>query len=150
MHVRFDRVDDMRELYGQVHATVACFRPGFGKSCPNSVVEGFACGRPAIVAEHSGIASLVRATGSGAVTSFDVTHLSAQVDALARDWDGYARRARETAERSFDLHRFTADYRAVYAELLGLSTPAGEALQSASGPIPAPWAAGRPSKNGRS
>jgi glycosyltransferase involved in cell wall biosynthesis len=111
--------DRMSEVYASVDAVVCFYAAGFGKSCPNSVIESLACGRPVLLADSCGLADLVMQEGGGVVASRDAVALS---DGLRRLRDGHARlrdNARETAERVFSLERFRADYAGLYSRLTG-------------------------------
>jgi glycosyltransferase involved in cell wall biosynthesis len=105
---------DMREQYARAWATIACFAPGTGKTCPNFVLEGLASRRPAILTSGVGIAADVAGDGAGLVTDRTVHALDAAIDALRTDWTGYADRARALAERAFDLRLFHDRYDALY------------------------------------
>ena len=113
--VLHEAVVDMRALFARTHCTIACFRPGHGKSCPNSIIEGMACGRPAIVTDTSGIAEVLRRTRSGLVTSRVVTDIGVALDVLKQDWFEYSRAARSAAELLFDIDRFLAQYQHLYS-----------------------------------
>lgn len=117
--VRRGDVGDMAQVFSGVHATIAAFAPGFGKSCPNSVIEGLACARPALLSEQVGIAELVRRHGAGMKAPRDA---AAFVEAIQRLRDGYAdyaRSARALAESHFSLHGFCRRYAKIYCELAG-------------------------------
>jgi glycosyltransferase involved in cell wall biosynthesis len=110
---------DMRAQFADVHATVAAFAPGTGKSCPNFVIEGLATGRPCIMTPEGGLSRLLDRSGAGVVAERDVTALAAAVDRLRGTWQDYSRRAREMAEREFDLRQFQVAYERIYRDLAG-------------------------------
>jgi glycosyltransferase involved in cell wall biosynthesis len=93
---------DMPEVYRSAHATVCCFEAGIGKSAPNSVVEGLAAGRPALVTDTCGIGALIAHWGAGVVTLRTVEGLARGVDDLRRSYDDASARARRLAESEFD------------------------------------------------
>ena len=70
-NVTLNHVDarDMAAVYNSVHAVACCYAEGFGKSAPNSVIEGLACGRPALVSTACGLADVVKENGAGAVAA---------------------------------------------------------------------------------
>jgi glycosyltransferase involved in cell wall biosynthesis len=108
---------DMRSQFANVHATIAAFSPGAGKSCPNFVVEGLAAGRPCIMTAESGLSRVLDRSGAGVVTERDVTGMAAAVDRLRGSWEDYSHRARELAESEFGLKQFRASYERIYTEL---------------------------------
>ncbi len=109
----------MPEVYRSAHATICCYGEGFGKSCPNSIVESAACGRPVIVSATTGVASLIERTRAGVVVPSTVRAAVAAVDTLRGDYAGYAERARALAVQTFDIEAFRARYRELYARLAG-------------------------------
>jgi glycosyltransferase involved in cell wall biosynthesis len=112
--VSFGDRADMRELYAQAWGTIACFAPGAGKTCPNFVVEGLACGRPAIVTPGVGLSREIARHQAGLVADRSVPALSAAVDALLQGWPALSDRARALAERHFNVSHFRAGYEALY------------------------------------
>lgn len=108
---------DMNEGYARAHATICCFEAGAGKSSPNSVLEGLAAGRPALVTRECGIAGLIGRTGAGAVCDRSVEALADGVDRLMADLPGMSVRARVAAETHFDHREFLRRYAAIYQEL---------------------------------
>jgi glycosyltransferase involved in cell wall biosynthesis len=103
---------DMREVFGQVHATVIGFAEGAGKSCPNFVVEGLACGRPAIVPWGMAIGS--PDDGVCEVDISDAAATSDAVSAVQSDWSDFSARARAGAERLYDAESFIRRYEELY------------------------------------
>lgn len=107
----------MTDVYRGAHAVACLYAEGFGKTTPNSVVEGLACGRPVLVSPACGIADVVTQMGAGhAVRTLD--EAVAAVRALQADWHGASARARAAAQRHFDVRQFLSAYRAAYADLL--------------------------------
>lgn len=121
--VEHDIVPDMREYFARAHATVAMFARGAGKACPNFVIEGLACGRPAIVSDESGLAGLVDAAGAGIATARRVPALSEAVDRLKSEWFIRSERARALAEAHFDERQFVARYEQMYQQLKKATRP---------------------------
>lgn len=118
-NVRVEQCDaeGMPALYRSVHAVVCCYADGFGKSCPNSVIEGLACGRPALLANTCGISELVEERQAGVATRRTVDGLAAGAERLEAGIDAHARCARTLAEETFGLERFWKAYADVYREL---------------------------------
>jgi glycosyltransferase involved in cell wall biosynthesis len=109
--------DDMAVAYRGVHATICAFAQGFGKACPNSIIEGLASGRPALLTDTCGIASLVERKGAGISAARSVMALLQGLDAIRADIVGYSARARALAEETFDLTCFRRTYAEMYQEL---------------------------------
>jgi glycosyltransferase involved in cell wall biosynthesis len=116
-NVSFDAVVDMRRLYGSVHATIACFAAGVGKTLPSFVLEGFAAGRPCLCTTTMSLAPIVAGAGAGAAVARDAGALAAAVDRLRTSWTSWSERARDLAETSFDERRFVARYEQLYEEI---------------------------------
>jgi glycosyltransferase involved in cell wall biosynthesis len=115
-NVRIDFRDaiDMRSALAEAHATITLFADRFGKSCPNSVIEGLACGRPAIVSTGCGIADLITRSGAGRGSRRSADDVLQAIEDVRRDYDTFARGARALAESCFDLNRFFAAYESIY------------------------------------
>lgn len=116
---------DMAPVYRSAHAVACLYEPGFGKSCPNSIIEGMACGVPALVSDSCGIAGLIDRTGSGIVTARTPAAVAAAAQALRRAHGEHVRAARFTAEQHFDVRNFLAAYVRVYEETLAMATNRG-------------------------
>jgi glycosyltransferase involved in cell wall biosynthesis len=108
---------EMAEVYAGVHATACFFSDGFGKSCPNSIIEGLACGRPALVTNTCGIAPLIAEHNAGVSTARSVKALGVGLEQLRADFDQRRIAARRLAERYFGLDGFVRSYASVYADL---------------------------------
>jgi glycosyltransferase involved in cell wall biosynthesis len=108
---------DISQFYRGVHATILLTAPGYGKSCPNSVIEGLACGCPAVVSDTCGIADLLVRFGAGIAVTRDVDAVVAALHELRTSWAERSTSARALAERHFSLDAFLAAYRTVYDEL---------------------------------
>jgi glycosyltransferase involved in cell wall biosynthesis len=110
--------ESMADVYGDVHAVICCYQKGFGKTCPNSVMEALACGRPALVTEDVGLASVVDTEGCGVVAKRSSDSVASALEILRRDYAQYQGRARSAALAYFDLQRATDQYAALYRELV--------------------------------
>jgi len=108
---------NMADVYLNAHATACFFDAGVGKSAPNSVVEGLASGRPALLTDTCGVADIVGAWQAGVVCPRDITALVGSIDELRRDYPRYALQARRLAEQEFDSRRALARYAALYERL---------------------------------
>jgi glycosyltransferase involved in cell wall biosynthesis len=106
--VRYGDEPDMRRAYQQAHAVAALFAPGKAKSCPNSVVEALACGRPVIVSASSGVARLVERHGCGVTAELNATAVSAAVT------EHFAAQARPVAEQFFSRDTCIRQYADVW------------------------------------
>lgn len=104
----------MESIYAAAHATICAYAGGFGKSCPNSIVEGLACGRPAIVTDTCGLADLLDDFGGGQVAARDPDDVTAAIERLRADYAQSCARARMLAERHFDVRSFRRSYQELY------------------------------------
>jgi glycosyltransferase involved in cell wall biosynthesis len=109
---------DMVPFYEAVHATTCCFEAGYGKAAPNSVVEGLACGRPALVTDTCGIADVIREWRAGVVTSRSAVDLARGIDRLRDGYSAMSAQARRLAEAEFDCRRAAQRYGALYRSLI--------------------------------
>jgi len=109
----------MAAMYASAHAVVCAYAPGFGKSAPNSIIEGLACGRPALVTRDCGLAAVIARGRAGQSVGRSPLDLAAGIEALRDSYDEYAFAARRLAESRFDAARFCADYVGIYGEIAG-------------------------------
>jgi len=117
VRLSFELVSDMRDVYRGVDATVAPFTEAV-KFCPTSLVESMACGRPVLVSSRVGLGGMVQEAGCGEVFEPTPAALCEAVDRLRRHYDAYARNARATAERHFDLRTCVREHEKLYEEVL--------------------------------
>jgi glycosyltransferase involved in cell wall biosynthesis len=108
----------MADVYASVHATACFFRDGFGKSCPNSIIESLACGRPVLLSDTCGIAGLVSDRKAGVSAPRSVEALSAGLDSLRADFERRRAEARRLAESCFGIEGFLRSYADLYAGLV--------------------------------
>lgn len=110
---------DMATEYNNADFTVIPFtRPDAGKPCPNSMVEGFACGLPTLISMESPMASFVKLHRCGAIFKTSVESIR---DAVEWACDNYA----TLSANSIDVARshFSADVhyrkmRSIYEEVI--------------------------------
>jgi glycosyltransferase involved in cell wall biosynthesis len=114
-------VPDMSREYRQAHVVAALYADGFGKACPNSVIEGLACGCPAILSQGVGISDLVSGAGAGLIASRTPEDVVQAVAAIRADYARYCRRARALAESEFSEVRFVDAYRDLYRDAVQMS-----------------------------
>ena len=110
-------VADIASAFQRAHATVLMAADGYGKSCPNSVIEGLACGRPALVSPSCGIADLLVSGGAGLTPTRDPRALEQALRALMINPEGWRERARSLAEHRFALSCFSRAYEEAYERL---------------------------------
>jgi len=110
-------VSDTPTLYRSAACVVAPFEAHGGKFLPNSVIEGLACGRPAVVTRHVGLARWVAEYGAGAVCDDGPESLAAGIEATRRKHAEMRAAARRLAEDHFDIRRTLAEYGRLYESL---------------------------------
>jgi len=81
------------------------------------VIEGLACGRPALVSDTCGIADLIQQWGAGTVAPRRLEDLRDALDVLRSGYDAASRRARELAQAEFDRSMAVRRYEAIYRKL---------------------------------
>jgi glycosyltransferase involved in cell wall biosynthesis len=107
----------MPAVYHAAHAVIYCCAAGFGKAAPNSVLEGMACGRPALVTTTCELAASIVDGLAGVAAEPTPVAIATAIDQLGANYDRYANGARRLAERHFDLADFLDSYRRIYAGL---------------------------------
>ena len=111
-------VSDWNSIMESTHAVVAPFRDGSkSKSVPNSIIEGMAAGRPAILSRAVGISSLVETEGAGVVFEDGKLALVAAIRNTQQNWTELARNAFSCARRYFQDEPFCHSYAELYKEL---------------------------------
>jgi glycosyltransferase involved in cell wall biosynthesis len=104
----------MASVYQDADAVACFYEPGFGKSCPNSIVEALACGVPALVSSACGIAGLIEKDGAGIATTRNPSDVAAAARTLSRERTRFSSAARRLAERHFDIRQFVDAYARLY------------------------------------
>jgi glycosyltransferase involved in cell wall biosynthesis len=115
-NIRIDtrRVDDMADVYSEADVVACLYEPGFGKSCPNSIIEGLACGVPALVSPTCGIAGLISREGAGLAATRNPADVAEAARTLSKEHQRFAAAARRVAEQHFDSKQFIAAYAQLY------------------------------------
>jgi glycosyltransferase involved in cell wall biosynthesis len=115
-NIRIDtrRGRDMASVYRDADAVACLYETGFGKSCPNSIIEALACGVPALVSATCGIAGLVARDGAGLATTRDPAAVAEAVRTLRSEHARFSTAARGLAERHFDIRQFVGAYAGLY------------------------------------
>lgn len=118
LHVHHDPDADMLGYFARAHATLTLFARDSGKSAPNSILEGLACGRPAIVTYGCGIARAIERTGAGVACSEALDHVSAAIDRVRHQLPAMRLAAHAAARELFDLRQFVRAYDGLYEEAM--------------------------------
>jgi len=107
---------DMADQLRWADVVTVPFARGFGKSSPNSAIEGLACGRPVLLTPGSGLEQHVRESGAGVVAGERSGEgLAVALAEIERDFPDRRAAARSLALATFSGHSF----RFAYAELYG-------------------------------
>jgi len=115
-NIRIDkrRGRHMASVYQDADAVACLYESGFGKSCPNSIIEAAACGVPALVSSTCGVAGLIARDGAGMATTRHAADVAEAVRALRNDHARFSASARRLAECHFDIRRFVDAYAQLY------------------------------------
>jgi glycosyltransferase involved in cell wall biosynthesis len=122
----------MTEVYQSVHAIACLYAEGFGKSCPNSVVEALACGVPALISESCGIARLIARGGAGLAVPRILQNVVQAVRALRDRQPQFGKAARALAEQHFAIASFLNAYLRLYDEVSEKHKIAAPAIAASS------------------
>ena len=111
-------IPDMNEIYAEHHATIAPFIGGVeNKSCPNSIIESLAAGKPVLVSGDVGISDIVRENGCGVVFEPGEEKLIEAIEKLQKHYKTYQENCRKCAEKYFSNEKFISEYERLYTEL---------------------------------
>jgi len=112
-------VADMGALYRRHHFTVIPFTtPDGGKECPNSLLEGLACGVPVLISSVAPFAEFVQRHDCGEVFDPEPRSFRAALDRGAQRWHTLSAQARTCAEHYFSAKRALGRYGEIYAQCL--------------------------------
>jgi glycosyltransferase involved in cell wall biosynthesis len=111
------RVSNIETYFAKCHFVVAPFRT-VGKPCPNSILEGLASGRPALVSDFVDISELLDKQGAGVRFSPSSAGLEEAFRRMCAEYHTLQANARPCAERYFDLEGTRRSYENIYRKLL--------------------------------
>jgi glycosyltransferase involved in cell wall biosynthesis len=112
-------IKDVSLVYDRVNATVAPFTDDrSNKSCPNSVLESLASGKPVLVSDKVGISGLIEKEKCGVVFKPNPNAFVSAVEELRRHYDFYQERAIPVAKKYFSLPTFLQKYDDLYSDLM--------------------------------
>lgn len=110
-------VGDMAKIYPAYDfAVIPYLEAAGGKECPNSLLEGMACGVPALVSARAPFADYVREHDCGVVFEPTPDALAEAVSTGMSRLATLRANARAAAERDFDLRAAFAKYERIYEE----------------------------------
>jgi glycosyltransferase involved in cell wall biosynthesis len=119
IHIELRRGRTMTSVYQETDAIACLYEPGFGKSCPNSIVEALACGVPALVSDSCGVAGLITKGEAGIAATRNPADVAEAARTLRREHARFSAAARRLAERSFDVRQFVDAYADLYQSTAG-------------------------------
>jgi len=96
---------------------VAPFRT-VGKSCPNSILESLATGRPVLVSRYVDIADLLVQEGAGLSFEQTLDGLREALALLCSRYQSFQHNARLCAEKYFNIQDTLRAYKAIYQQVL--------------------------------
>lgn len=113
VRVVYGRVNDIGRYFAETHVVVAPFRT-VGKPTPNSVLEGLASGRPAIVSHRVDIGSVLESEKAGIWCEATGPEFIGAFRRLRDNYPAFQRNARACAEKHFDLEVMLYKYDEIY------------------------------------
>ena len=109
---------DLKEMYALGDATIAPYKQGYCKPCPNSIPESLAYGKPVLVSDQVGVANLVVQEKVGEVFSLNALSFYDAIEKLRSHYVLYQSRTQSCAEKHFSLKKFLKSYQALYQQIL--------------------------------
>lgn len=115
-----EEINDMREYYAKAHCVILPFGDKrLNKSCPLSMLESLASGRPALVSENVGAGDIIPKTGAGLRVHLSATDFCNALVEMKSNYGRYQTNARAAAEKYFSMELFLARYKNLYMKLIG-------------------------------
>lgn len=112
-------ITDIREVYKTCGAVVLPFRgPALNKSCPLSLVEGLAAGKPVIVTKDVGVSNIIAENSAGAVCDVNYKNLAGAIEEVKSKIGTYRENAVKCAEKYFSLDNCLSEYSKLYNEII--------------------------------
>lgn len=109
------KIENMNEIYGRVHATIAPFTSMNGnKSCPNSIVESILAGKPVLVSNLVGISDIIKRYECGVVFEPNRRSLVAAIRELISNYSYYQANCHKCADERFRFDIFCKKYLNLY------------------------------------
>jgi len=109
-------IENMNDAFAQAHATIMPYMQENDKSCPLSLIESLAAGKPVIVSDKVGVSDIIKKEKCGVVFKNEKDIVSA-VKELKKNYRDYQKNCRKTALKYFSIERFIKDYQVIYHEL---------------------------------
>jgi glycosyltransferase involved in cell wall biosynthesis len=106
-------IPGMHKEYAEAHFVVAPFKT-VGKPAPNSVLEGLATGRPALVSDFTDLGDLLEREQAGVRFTPAIDDLRRAFHHLCRNYDRLQSNCRSCAERHFNLDDVVGHYASAY------------------------------------
>lgn len=110
-----NKVVNMKEELNKVHATIL---PYTGtdecKTCPNSLIESLAAGKPVLTTDIIPFSNLVLKKGCGVVIEPTKEGLIDGIKDLRENYDKYQRKCMPVAKKYFSKERFVKEYGTLY------------------------------------
>jgi glycosyltransferase involved in cell wall biosynthesis len=113
-------VGDMAEVYGQHEFVVIPYtRADGGKECPNSLIEGLACGLPALISTVCPFASFIETHACGVVFEPTPEGLQQAIETGRSRYLELSENAAQTSRRFFSEANLLKRMAGIYQEALG-------------------------------
>lgn len=112
-------VGDMSAEYLKADFTVVPFtHRDAGKPCPNSMVEGMACGLPVLISEAAPMCDFVRENECGGVFELDGKSIAQTYEWACRNYERLSANCIRIANSQFSSHAHYLAHERIYAQLL--------------------------------
>ncbi len=109
---------DLKEMYALGDATIAPYKQGYCKPCPNSIPESLAYGKPVLVSDQVGVAPFISREKVGEVFALDPSSFYQALEKLRSNYAAYQSKTQPCAEKYFSLEIFFESYRTLYKQIL--------------------------------
>lgn len=111
-------INDMPKYYSQFHATILPYCGVVGnKSCPHSLIESLAAGKPVLVSEDVGISDLIEKEKCGVVFKLSEKGLENGIYRLRENYSLYQSKTVKVAKKYFSEKMFIYKHKKLYLEI---------------------------------
>lgn len=118
VHIINNKIKDMNQIYGKVHATILpIINSKNSKPCPHSIIESLASGKPVLVSNMCKISNLIKKEKCGIVFESTTENIIQNITKLKENYEIYQKKCNNVAKKYFDKKDFLSKYKKIYSEI---------------------------------